>query len=82
MGSQYKSRAGQWQWRGFFIVEKTEVDTVVVIQLQTEKIQSCLDEMRRFEYEVLETSFEDLHVENLKVNAEYLNRYLNVWARK
>ena len=63
---------------GAFIVEKTEVDTVVVIQLQTEKIQSCLDEMRRFGYDILETSFEDLHVENLKVNAEYLNRYLNV----
>ncbi len=63
---------------GAFIVEKTEVETVVVLQLQTEKIQSCLDEMRRFGYDILESSFEDLHVENLKVNAEYLNRYLNV----
>ena len=63
---------------GAFIVEKTEVDTVLVLQLQTEKFQSCLDEMRRFGYDILESSFEDLHVENLKVNAEYLNRYLNV----
>ena len=63
---------------GTFIVKKTEVETVLALQLQTEKIQSLLDEIRRFGYDILETSFEDLHIENLKVNAEYLNRYLNV----
>ena len=63
---------------GAFIVEQNEKATVVALQLQTQKKQALLDEMRRYGYEIVETSIKDMYWEDLKLNSEYLNRYLNV----
>ena len=63
---------------GAFIVEQNEKSTVVALQLQTQKKQALLDEMRRYGYDIVETSIKDMYWEDLKLNSEYLNRYLNV----
>ena len=63
---------------GAFIVEQNEKSTVVALQLQTQKKQVLLDEMRRYGYDIVETSIKDMYWEDLKLNSEYLNRYLNV----
>ncbi len=63
---------------GAFIVEQNEKATVVALQLQTQKKQALLDEMRRYGYDIVETSIKDMYWEDLKLNSEYLNRYLNV----
>lgn len=63
---------------GAFVVEQNEKSTVVALQLQTQKKQVLLDEMRRYGYDIVETSIKDMYWEDLKLNSEYLNRYLNV----
>ena len=63
---------------GILLVDETPEHTVADIKVQTRDLNEILQTLRRYDYLILSKHPEDRHLQDLKENAEYLERYLKM----
>ncbi|MEN8193143.1 MAG: CBS domain-containing protein [Bacteroidota bacterium] len=63
---------------GMYISKITDNHTQITLRLDTEEVNEVIQSLRRYEYEVITESKNDLLIEELKDRSEYLNKFLNI----
>jgi len=63
---------------GILLVDETRDHVTADIKVQTRDLNEILQTLRRYDYFILSRHAEDRHLQELKENAEYLERYLRM----
>ena len=63
---------------GVLLVDETPTDLVADVKIQTGDINEVLQTFRRYDYTVLSQHPEDKHLQELRENAGYLEKYLRM----
>jgi predicted transcriptional regulator len=63
---------------GFFISNFTDTTVQLSIKMNTGNLNGIIQTFRRYDYNIVSEHTDDSHVNNLKDNSEYLNKYLNI----
>jgi len=63
---------------GILLVDENYRNTVADVKVQSRDLNELLQTFRRYDFEILSQHPEDRHLQELKENAEYLERYLNM----
>lgn len=63
---------------GMYISNITDNHTQITLRIDTENVNDVIQSLRRYDYEVVSQSKDDLLMEQLKHRSEYLDKYLNI----
>lgn len=63
---------------GMYVSQKDAIHTQITIRIDTEETNEVIQSLRRYNYHVLTNSKDDFLLEQLKDNAEYLQKYLEI----
>ena len=63
---------------GLFISSIDSTNTEITLRLGTEYVNEVIQSLRRYDYQILTTIKDDIYLEQLQENADYLNKYLEI----